>query len=93
MNKFVLLFSGLRVPASEAGAAWMTWFSTISEHLVDSGNPFGTALRVTSSGSAPIEDALLGYAIISADSVEAAQKLAATCTVADAVLVYEALPM
>ena len=93
MNKFVFLFSGLRVPESEAGAAWMAWFSTIGDQLVDNGNPFGAAVRVTGTTSAAIENALLGYAIIGAESMDAAQKLASTCTVADSVLVYEALPM
>ncbi|MES2170737.1 MAG: hypothetical protein V4479_08445 [Actinomycetota bacterium] len=93
MNKFVLLFHGLLVPANEAGAAWMAWFGTIADHLIDSGNPFGAAREVTSSGSSPITDGLLGYSIVSADSLEEAERMAATCTVASSVLVYEALPM
>ncbi len=78
--------------------AWMGWFGSLGEAVVDGGNPFGPSATVASDGS--VSDAgdagLGGYSIISADSVAEAAAKAKGCPILDAggsVEVYEALPM
>jgi hypothetical protein len=103
MAKFVLAYRGGSVPESEADQqatmeAWMGWFGSLGDAVVDGGNPFGASTSRTADGpggnGAP--SALTGYSIVNADSLAAASELAAGCPVLSAggsVDVYEAMPM
>lgn len=103
MAKFILAYRGGSVPETEADQqsvmeAWMGWFGSIGESVVDGGNPFGASMSRTGDGApAPgAPSALTGYSIVEADSIEAATELAGGCPVlADggSVDVYEAMPM
>src|SRR5262245_17714808 len=103
MAKYVLAYRGGSVPESEADqekvmAAWMGWFGSLGEAVVDGGNPF--AASKTRNGTGQVSDGapseLTGYSIIEADSLDAAAELAGGCPVLDdggSVDVYEAIPM
>jgi len=96
MKKFVFLYHGFGDPTRETMDAWGRWFAEIGESLVDSGNPFGPGRRVTTAGSSALgtdSEAVSGYTIVSADSMDAAEKLLANCPIQIAVSVYEAMPM
>lgn len=62
-------------------AAWMAWFEGMGERVVNAGNPVGMSKTVSQSGVADDGGAnpLSGFTIVSADSMEAAIKLAAGC--------------
>ena len=80
MTNFVLLYTGGGMPESEAEqaevmGAWGAWYEKMGAAVVDGGNPFGAAKKVTDAGvgeggvsSPPVT----GYTIISADSLDAA---------------------
>ena len=90
MTKYVLLFSGGSMP--EAGPetdkvmkAWEGWFSKLGKAVLDQGDPFmPKAKSINSDGSVAdgaVGSAASGYAILEADSLEAAVKLAKGCPV------------
>jgi hypothetical protein len=96
VKKFVFLYHGMGEPTTEVMDAWMTWFSEIGESIVDSGNPFGPGRAVTPKGSTELpmdSNAITGYTIVNAESMEAAEKLLTNCPMISSVNVYEAVPM
>lgn len=96
MKKFVFLFHGFGEPTQATMDAWMAWFGEIGDSIVDSGNPFGPGRQVTRNGSVDLEmgpEAVTGYTIVNAESMEAAEKLLANCPMHTGVSVYEAMPM
>jgi hypothetical protein len=50
MKKFVFLAVGYETPTKEIMDAWMRWFESIKDHIVDSGNPFGPGMEIMSGG-------------------------------------------
>jgi hypothetical protein len=102
MAKFVLAYRGGSVPESEADQqatmqAWMGWFGSLGDSVVDGGNPFGASKTRTADGSADgAPSALTGYSIVEAADLAAATELAGGCPVLEgggSVDVYEAMPM
>jgi hypothetical protein len=96
VKKYLLLFHDQWEPKPEVQAAWQSWFATVGDRFVDSGNPFGLALEVTPAGDRPLsagDGAATGYSIVSAESLEAARALLDGCPFASSVRVYEAVAM
>ena len=54
---------------------WMAWVRRCGDGLVDLGTPLGGGQRVTKSGSSPSDKNVVGYSILQADNMEAAQAL------------------
>lgn len=88
MAKYLLLYVGNSEPASESEQAavmqaWMDWFGSMGEAVVDGGNPFTPmAKSIASDGTVSdggIGTLATGYSIISADSLDAAVALAKGC--------------
>ncbi len=101
MANYLLLYSGGRMPATEAETkavteAWMAWFGRLGSALVDGGNPT-TPMAKTISSDGKVSDGAMdmmpsGYSIIKADSLDAAVALAKGCPVLQGgakVMVYE----
>ena len=96
MKKFLILFHDQWQPDPEIMAAWQKWFAEVGDRFVDSGNPFGGGVEVSRSDSRPLGPAdtpATGYAIVTADSLEAAQGLLEGCPFSTAVRVYPAMAM
>jgi hypothetical protein len=83
MANYLLAYKGGGVPETDAEreaqiAAWIGWFESLGQAVVDSGNPFGPSKTVaadrTVSDGAP--SGLTGYSVVSADSLDAATELA-----------------
>lgn len=55
--------------------AWMNWGRTNAAAIVDQGTPLGKTKRVSPGGSTDIKNGMTGYAIVRAESHEAAAKL------------------
>jgi hypothetical protein len=104
MAKFVLVYTGGAsmgdTPEDQQAMmeAWMAWFGSLGESVLDLGNPFGASCAVTADGS--VSDGgpsgLSGYSIIEAESAIAAADKAKTCPVLSgggAIEIYEALPI
>ena len=88
MAKYLLLYTGGRMPETEAEQAtvmkaWDSWFHEIGSALADGGNPFTQASKKISSDGAVGDGApaASGYSILEADSLDAAVGLAKGCPV------------
>lgn len=88
MAKYVFAYQGGGMPETEEAqqasmAAWGKWFEDLGPSIVDGGNPFGPSATVGQDGAATAQGAsgLTGYSIVSADSLDAASKLAAGCPI------------
>ena len=90
MANFVLLYSGGRMPATEAEQAavmqaWEAWYTGLGSAVVDTGNPFTpVAKSIASNGSVsdgPVGTMASGYTVIAADSLNAAVEMAKGCPV------------
>jgi hypothetical protein len=98
MANFVLAYRGGSVPDTEEAQqatmeAWMGWFGSLGDAVVDGGAPFGASASV---GGGDAASGLTGYSILTADSLAAATELAGGCpvlSVGGSVDVYEAMPM
>ncbi len=96
MKKFVFLFQGHSDPTQEVMDSWMGWFASIEDNIVDSGNPLGPGREVTPTDSRELPtglDATTGYTIVSADSMDDAEKLLVGCPIVSSVRIYEAMSM
>jgi len=95
MAKFVLAYKGGGMAETEeereaAMQAWGAWFGGLGSAVVDAGNPFSSSKAVGGNGTS----GLTGYSILSADSIDAASKLAEGCPILSnggSVEVYEVL--
>jgi hypothetical protein len=95
MKKFLFLAHGEMHRTPEFQAAHRAWWSSIQDHVVDSGNPLlqgwnvtsdGVVMQLSSDGSPA-----LGYSIVQAESFDEAVSLLAECPMD--MFVYEAMPM
>ena len=95
MKKFVLLYIGTRrKPTPEAMEKIKKWFEVLGDRIVDSGNPLATGYEIEQSETAALQqdnEDVIGYSIISAESVEEIEKLSKDCPTK--IRAYEALPM
>ena len=82
MTNYVLAFRAAPNRAMPEGAeeAWGAWFGQLGSAIADRGNRVGEVTRVAASGSASSGgEVLTGYVVLSADSMDAAVKLAQGC--------------
>lgn len=95
MKKFVFLAHGAMDRTPEFQQAHRAWWASISDHVVDSGNPLFNGRNVASDGT--VSDlssdpgAARGYSIVQAESLDHALELLAGCPMD--MWVYEAVPM
>jgi hypothetical protein len=78
--------------------AWMDWGATHAASILDQGNPLGKTKRTSAEGVTDIKNVMTGYAIIQAESHEAAAKLFEnhphfTIFPGDSVEIMECLPL
>ena len=85
MHKFTLFYHGGKPLNAKQGAerqvGWDQWFRSLGDRLVDRGAParsLGMAGEASSFRELP---PMTGYSVISADSEEAAMKIAASCPI------------
>jgi hypothetical protein len=82
MANYLLLYHGGGMPADEAEGkkvmdAWGEWMKACGENLVDAGNPCSNSKNVTKDGESDVKgDAVTGYSVIKADSMDDAVKAA-----------------
>ena len=93
MKKFVFLHVGFDTPTEEIKKAWMDWFTRHGSKFTDSGSPFMPGKEVTKAGVKDLphdKNAITGYSIISAESMDEAVKIAQDCPIITSMRVYEA---
>lgn len=109
MKKFVFVYYGAvraedisKEDMKKTMDAWMAWFGSFKDKLVDSGNPFGPEAKSVTAKGVEILSAdkwpAKGYGIINAKDMDEAVKIAQGCPALKddpegAVRVYETMPM
>ncbi len=79
--KYVFSFRGqaARRLSAEEEARWPAWFEQVKDSIADFGNRVGQVREV--GGGAERSDALSGYIIVNAESLDAAATLAGGCPI------------
>ncbi len=98
MKKFILLYNmPLKDAHTEEGkAAWMKWFESLSDKMVDMGNPLVRGKEVFPDevkDIVPESRVLSGYGIVNAEDMDEAIEIAQGCPSKAGILVYEAMSM
>jgi len=91
MKKFMFLHFGFQKPTPEIMGAWKAWFASIAEKQVDQGG-FAGGREISKNGSKNLPwnmDAITGYNIIEAESLDAAEKLARSNPFIASIRIYE----
>lgn len=86
MANYLLAYTGGSEPQSEEEGkavmdAWIAWFTSVGDAVVDAGNPIGASAAVTADGTiaAGAPSGITGYSVVKADSLDAATAIAQTC--------------
>jgi len=94
VKKFLFIYNASN--DADSDDAWMTWFTSIGQSVVDMGNPFNGGKIVTADGAKDItewSDFVGGYSLVNAVDMDAAVALAKGCPNKAGVRVFEAIPM
>ena len=87
----MLLHFGFEKPTPEIMSAWNNWFESISDIQVDQGG-FANGREISKDGSKDLpwgQNAITGYNIIEAESIEEAEKIAQRNPFISSIRVYE----
>jgi hypothetical protein len=96
MKKFLFIYNATDEQGADTMEAWMAWFGSIGEHLVDVGNPIqgGTLVKGdTVSQLTSFADLVGGYSLINAEDIDQAAGFAKTCPNAAGIRIFETIPM
>jgi len=95
VKRFMLLHFGFEKPTPEIMAAWGKWFESVADKTVDQGGFHGGAREISHAGTTDLTmgpDSITGYSIISAESLDEAQKIAEGNPFIASIRVYEIVP-
>ncbi len=96
MKKFLFIYNASAEQGEDTMEAWMAWFGSLGEHLVDVGNPIqgGTLVMGKSvTELAAMNDLVGGYSLINAENIEEAVGLAKNCPNSAGIRIFETMPM
>ena len=91
MKRFMLLHFGFEKPTPEIMAAWNKWFESVADRTVEHGGlRDGRELSQSGTKDLPMGiDAITGYSIITAESLEDAERIAGENPFIASIRVYE----
>jgi hypothetical protein len=91
MKKFMLLHIGFEEPTPEIMAAWGAWFKTVGPHTVENvGLRRGREISREGTRDLPMGlEALTGYTIVSAESIQHAERLVQGNPYVSSIRIYE----
>ncbi len=91
MKKFVFLTYGFEKPTPEIMAAWGQWLESIKDNIVDMGHLSG-GREISKAGTKDLPlslESITGFMIVSADSLDDAEKMAQSNPYISSIRVYE----
>jgi hypothetical protein len=94
VKRFMLMHVGFQKPTPEIMAAWGKWFEKVAPQTIENIG-LRNGREVGQNGSTDLSmglDSITGYTIISADSIEDAQRLAASNPFVSSIRIYEMMP-
>jgi hypothetical protein len=92
VRKFVFLHYGFEKPTPEIMAAWGKWFASMKDNIVDMGGHFSGGREISKAGTKDLPlglDSITGFTIVSADSLDDAEKMAKSNPYISSIRVYE----
>ncbi|TGK19832.1 hypothetical protein [Leptospira stimsonii] len=84
MKKSLLLSIGFEQPTQEIMKAWETWFALIKDRIADASGHFSKGREITRGGTIqlPLDlNAIAGYLIVHAESMDEAEEIALKCLI------------
>jgi hypothetical protein len=96
MKKFLFIYNAAAEQGEDTMDAWMAWFGSVGEHLVDVGNPIqgGTLVKGDSTTElTSFADLVGGYSLFNAEDLAQAVSFAKTCPNAAGIRIFETIPM
>ena len=87
-----MLHFGFVQPTPEIMGAWGKWFEFIKDNVVDMGGHFSGGREISSDGTKDLPlglDSITGFTIVSADSLDDAEKMAQSNPYISSIRVYE----
>jgi hypothetical protein len=94
MKKFVLLHYGFEKPTPEIMAAWGKWFQSMKVNIIDMGGHFSGGREISKAGTKDLplgSESITGFTIVSADSLDDAEKMAQSNPYISSIRVYEVM--
>ena len=94
MKKFVFLHYGFEKPTPEIMAAWGKWFESMKDNIIDMANQFRSGREISKAGTKELPlgpESITGFTIVSADSLDAAEKMAQSNPYISSIRVYEVM--
>ncbi len=94
MKKFVLLHYGFERPTPQIMTAWGEWFAAIKHRIIDMGGHFSRGREISKAGTRDLPlglESITGFTIVSADSLDDAEKIALSNPYISSIRVYEVM--
>ena len=94
MKKFVLLHYGFEKPTPEIMTAWGQWFEAMKDKIIDMGCHFSRGREISKAGTRDLPlglESITGFTIVSAGSLEDAEKMAQSNPFISSIRVYEVM--
>ena len=94
MKKFVLLHYGFEKPTPEIMAAWGKWFESLKDRITDFGGHFSSGQEISKAGTKDLPlglDSITGFTIVSAESIDDAERIAQSNPSISSIRVYEVM--
>ena len=93
MKKFVFLTYGFEPPTPEIMADWGKWFESIKDNIIEQGHfPHGREISKAGTKELPLgPDSITGFMIVSADSLDDAEKMAQSNPYISSIRLYEVM--
>lgn len=91
MGKFVFLTYGFKTPTPEIMAAWNKWFESIQGNIIEMAG-LGGGREISKAGTKDLPlglDSITGFMIVSAESLDDAEKMARSNPYITSIRVYE----
>lgn len=92
MKKFVLLHYGFEKPTPEIMTAWGKWFESMKDNILDMGGHFSGGREISKAGIRDLplgQESITGFTVVSADSLEDAERMARSNPYISSIRVYE----
>jgi hypothetical protein len=92
VKKYVLLHYGFEKPTPEIMSAWGKWFGSIGDRIIDMGGHFSSGREISRSGTKDLPlglESITGFTVVSADSLDDAEKMAQGNPFISSIRIYE----
>jgi len=92
VKKFVLLHYGFEKPTPEIMTAWGKWFESMKDNILDMGGHFSGGREISKAGIRDLplgQESITGFTVVSADSLEDAERMARSNPYISSIRVYE----